>query len=103
MLPKSRRALTIQEIAALARSSLHGNCSPRGSSGKGASPEVEESGPPGGGLGVTCLEFWGGPGDYWWHSRGGHGGARSHELEIGNAGFQGYELCGEDLGCPRAC
>lgn len=26
MLPKSRRALTIQEIAALARSSLHGNC-----------------------------------------------------------------------------
>lgn len=35
MLPKSRRALTIQEIAALARSSLHGNCSPRGSSGKG--------------------------------------------------------------------
>ena len=25
MLPKSRRALTIQEIAALARSSLHGN------------------------------------------------------------------------------
>lgn len=36
MLPKSRRALTIQEIAALARSSLHGNCSPRGSSGKGA-------------------------------------------------------------------
>lgn len=28
MLPKSRRALTIQEIAALARSSLHGNCPP---------------------------------------------------------------------------
>lgn len=26
MLPKSRRALTIQEIAALARSSLHGEC-----------------------------------------------------------------------------
>lgn len=26
MLPKSRRALTIQEIAALARSSLHGSC-----------------------------------------------------------------------------
>lgn len=26
MLPKSRRALTIQEIAALARSSLHGTC-----------------------------------------------------------------------------
>lgn len=44
MLPKSRRALTIQEIAALARSSLHGNCSPRGSSGKGGSPEVRSLG-----------------------------------------------------------
>lgn len=29
MLPKSRRALTIQEIAALARSSLHGECDAR--------------------------------------------------------------------------
>lgn len=44
MLPKSRRALTIQEIAALARSSLHGNCSPRGASGKGGSPEVRSLG-----------------------------------------------------------
>lgn len=36
MLPKSRRALTIQEIAALARSSLHGNGSPGpGASGEG--------------------------------------------------------------------
>lgn len=43
MLPKSRRALTIQEITALARSSLHGNCSlgagvPGGHLGKKGSP-----------------------------------------------------------------
>lgn len=58
MLPKSRRALTIQEIAALARSSLHGNCSPRGSLGKGTggSPDVRS---------LSLLgRAWGSPGGH---------------------------------------
>lgn len=38
MLPKSRRALTIQEIAALARSSLHGECNRSGIGGEARQP-----------------------------------------------------------------
>lgn len=86
MLPKSRRALTIQEIAALARSSLHGNCLPvpgcgvpEGSPRERGSPMGEGSVPLGKGIGVTPLESGGLKVslDPWWYPRGGHGGARS--------------------------
>lgn len=64
MLPKSRRALTIQEIAALARSSLHGNCSPRGSAGKGGSPELRSLDLLGGSWVPPVWSFEGNQGDY---------------------------------------
>lgn len=58
MLPKSRRALTIQEITALARSSLHGNRllgagGPGGHLEKEGSPMGAGAGTLGEGIGVT--------------------------------------------------
>lgn len=104
MLPKSRRALTIQEITALARSSLHGNCSlgaggPGGHLGKEGSPMGAGAGTLGEGIGVTHWRL-GGSRCHWWHPREGHGGASPQGLEAGGAGSQGHRLCGGDSGCP---
>lgn len=107
MLPKSRRALTIQEIAALARSSLHGNGPP--GPGPGAAWGASEEG----GGGVFCgqggwaswgspLWGWGGsryPWGLWWHPKEGHGGASSQGLEAGGAGSQGHGLWGGHSEC----
>ena len=105
MLPKSRRALTIQEIAALARSSLHGNCSTGpgcggawgGIWGRRGSPVGEGAGPLGEGIGVTPVGF---------------GGLkvslrslvaakrRAWGCQVPRAGGGGCWLHGGDSGCP---
>lgn len=99
MLPKSRRALTIQEIAALARSSLHGNGSPGpGASGEGGVSSVGEgAGLLGEGIGVSLWDLGGSRGP-WWHPRGGHGGPRSQGLEAGGAGGRGCRITGSAEG-----